>query len=336
MFRTFILAAMGALLISGASAHADPFRIIVTETEAPLVPNSLIYLAQQEGFFERAGVDVTLVPVQQTPMAIAALQAGDGDMANISLSSLLDLHAQGASDFVAVHSSDKAIPFIIAGRDDVTLKNMAGKRFGIGRPNSLDATMSSAVLGTKGVSLEAMTLMPLGQPAVRGQALMAGRVDATTLSIGSYLALPDKSNLHILVDVKDYFDAAPVVTKVDVVRRPTLETRAGDLQHVLEALTLAARDFAENPDHWVTAMEKARPDIAPETLEALAKAYANSWTVNGGFQKDELLYAQTWYQKGEPTNTAYLVDPANWIDFAPMDAVLKAIGPSDLGDSISR
>lgn len=322
-------------LLAGAAA-ADPFRIIVTDLETPLVPNAVLNLAAQEGYFDRAGVEVELVHVRQTPMAIAALQAGQGEMANISVEALLSLHAEGANDIVAVHSSDKSLPFVIAARKGVTLRTMAGTRFGIGQPGSLDQTLSAAVLGAKGVSLGALVQVPLGQPAVRGQALMAGRIDATTLSIGSYLSLPDRDGLQLLIGVEDYFRAAAVISKVDVVARTTLAGRAQDLDRVLEALTLAARDYAADPALWVAAMERARPDVAPATLTELAGYYRASWTVNGGLQRDELLHAQTWYSHGMERNTRWIVDPARWMDFAPMDRVLARIGVSDLGDPVSR
>lgn len=331
MFRALALTLLLAL-----PAQADPFRIIVTDTEVPLVPNSVLNLAASGGYFQREGVAVELVHVKQTPMAVAALRAGAGEMANISVEALLALHREGAQDVVAVHSSDKALPYVIAARQGVTLPDMAGSRFGIGQPGSLDQVLSAAVLAARGVSLKALQHVPLGQPAARGQALLAGRVDATTLSIGAYLSLPDRDGLHLLVDVADYFAAAPVASKLDVVRRDTLRDRPQDLDRVLAALTLASRDFAADPARWVQAMREARPDVAVEVLDQLARDYARNWTVNGGVQRQELLFAQTWYGRGQDSNARYLVDPAKWFDLAPMDRVLARLGVSALGDAVSR
>src|SRR4051794_37127789 len=76
-------------------AAAAPFRIIITETETPLVPNSVIDLANRLGYYKKAGADeVELVRVQQTPSAVAALRSGQGDMANIALDSALQLVAR--------------------------------------------------------------------------------------------------------------------------------------------------------------------------------------------------------------------------------------------------
>ena len=44
--RTIILAAAAAVLLAGPAA-ADPFRLIVTDMETPLVPNSVMELAEQ-------------------------------------------------------------------------------------------------------------------------------------------------------------------------------------------------------------------------------------------------------------------------------------------------
>jgi NitT/TauT family transport system substrate-binding protein len=58
---------VAAALAVIAPAQADPFKLIVTETETPLVPNSVADLAIKLGYYKKAGVDVELVRVQQTP-----------------------------------------------------------------------------------------------------------------------------------------------------------------------------------------------------------------------------------------------------------------------------
>lgn len=341
-----IIKAIGLSVVLGLSslvgpALAEPFRIIVTETETPLVPNSLLYLAKVEGYFDRAGVDVELVPAAQTPMAVAALRSGQGEMANISVDALISLHREGVGDVVAIHSSGKTIPYVIVGRKDMSLETMAGASFGIGRIRSLDHDLSSRVLEGHRVNIDTLQLVPLGEPKVRAQALAAGRIDATTMSIGSFLAMPERDRFKVLVDVTDFFETVPLVTKVDVVRRATLETRAEEVEKVLEALTLAARDYAKTPEKWVAAMERARPDVKVDALSELAGIYQGSWTVNGGLQFGELIYTAKNTQSGvvlrvDGEDTPFRIEVENWTDFGPMDRVLARIGPSDLGDKVDR
>jgi len=89
MQRKSFIAAGAAAVAAGsaprAARAADPFRLIITETDIPLVPNSVEWLALSMGYFKRAGVDVELIKVQQTPSAVAALHAGQGEMANIGI-----------------------------------------------------------------------------------------------------------------------------------------------------------------------------------------------------------------------------------------------------------
>ncbi|KRA97256.1 hypothetical protein ASD83_08890 [Devosia sp. Root685] len=333
---TYIAIAMVLAGLSLVPVAAAPFRIIVTSTEVPLVPNSVLHLALSEGYFERAGVEVELVPAAQTPMAITALLTGGGEMANISVEALLGLYARGDKSLVAVGSTDKAIPYIIAARDGVSFDSLSNGTFGVGRENSLDYTLSRLVLQSRGTRIEEMTYVPLGDPAVRAQALAQGRVDATTMSIGVFLAMPDRTGLDILVDAAEFYRAAPVLTKVNVVSAGVLKDRAGEVDAVLEALTLAARDFAGDPQLWVEAMARARPDVAPETLAELSGLYAKSWTVNGGLQLSDANYTQTWFEESGSLGADVKIPVRFWTRFEPMDRVLEKIGVSEAGDAVTR
>ena len=58
------------------AAHAaEPFRLIITESVTPLVPNSVMELALEFGYFRREGVEVRLIRVDQTPLAVAWFRA---------------------------------------------------------------------------------------------------------------------------------------------------------------------------------------------------------------------------------------------------------------------
>ena len=290
-FRRLAAAVLAAAGISGlaGTAPAEPFRLIVTDLAAPLVPNSVMDLAAELGYFQREGVEVELVRVQQTPSALAALQAGEGEMANISVDAALQLTARGQLALKAVMSPNKSLPFLIAGKESIAgPEDLPGHSFAIGRVGSLDHTLSVAVLRARGVDPDRLDYVAIGQPNVRAQALAAGQVDATTMSIGVWMALPDRSGLHVIVDPDTYYIAAPVLQKVNVVPDTVLAARPGDVSGVVRALTLAARDFAHDPKLWVDALVKARPDVERADLELLARAFAASWSENGGLDRGEI------------------------------------------------
>lgn len=331
------IAALALMTGAGLAQSGEPFRLIVTHLEPPLVPNSVMDLAVELGYFEAEGVNVELVRVQQTPSAIAALQSGDGDMANIGVDALLQVIHNGATDFRAVTSPNKSLPFLIASKDDIaTPADLAGRSFGVGRVGSLDHSLSSLVLSSLGMSIDDSEIVSLGQPDVRGQALLAGQIDATTISIGVWSELPDTEGLHVLVDQAAYYEGAPVVNKVNAVPGNVLSERAEDVEAVIRALTKLSREFSENPQMWVEAMAEVRPDVERETLELLADAFVGTWSVNGGVSAQELSFTADWLYETEDFAGLEQLALEDWVDFGPMDAVLAELGTDDSADPADR
>jgi NitT/TauT family transport system substrate-binding protein len=324
-------------LAFAAPAAAEPFRLIVTDLAAPLVPNSVMDLAAQLGYFAREGVEVELVRVQQTPSALAALQAGEGEMANIAVDSALQVVARNQLGLKAIMSPNKALPFLIAARDDIAqAESLDRHSFAIGRLGSLDHTLSVAVLRSRGVDPDTMRFVAIGQPSVRAQALAAGQVDATTMSIGVWMSLPDRAGLHVLVDTDAFYIAAPVLQKVNVVPDAVLEARRDDVAGVVRALTLAARDFARDPARWVDAMAVARPDVSREDLALLARSFAASWSENGGLNRGEIEYTVEWLYESPDFADLRRPDLAEWVDFSVLDAVLAEVGTAPGADRPAR
>jgi len=172
----------------------------------------------------------------------------------------------------------------------------------------------------------------VGQPADRASALMAGAIDATTVSIGVWLSMPKKDGLHVLVDQATYYAGAPVVAKVNVVRDDVLQSKRAEITAVTTAIIKASRDFATNPKMWVDAMVVARPDVARSDLEALAEAFKYSWSVNGGLNKDDLQTTTNTDYEGPDYKDLRKVSFDEWVDLSIIQSVLKSVGVSPLSD----
>jgi len=333
-----ILAAVVVVTAAGAAgpSAAEPFRLITTDLEPQLVPNSVMDLAESLGYFDREGVDVELVRVQQTPSAIAALQAGEGEMANVSVDAALQLVARDQIKLKAVVSPNKSLPFLIAGKTEITaLPDLKGRAFGVGRVGSLDHSLSTRVLGSEGVDIDALDFVAIGQPNVRAQALAAGQIDATTMSIGVWLAMPEKAGLHVLVDPDAYYAAAPVLNKVNVVPDEVLAARRDDVVKVVRALVKASRDFAADPGKWVEAMAAARPDVDRATLEELGRQFAGTWSVNGGLNRDELQETVDWQYATPDFADLRRVGLDEWVDLSILGDVLDTEGVAGESDAPS-
>lgn len=320
-------AAAGSLALPHTVRAADPFRIIITETQIPLVPNSVTWLALSLGYFKRAGVDVQLVEVGQTPSAVAALRSGGGEMANIGTDTALQLIGRNQMVLRGVVSPDKALPFVVAAKKTIgKVGDLTGKTFGVARIGSVDYEMTRVVLAKLGVNPDSVQYLAIGQPDVRAQALLAGQIDATTFSIGIWTTLPDKSKIKMLVSQADYFKNAPFVSKLNVVTADTVKNRPKDIAAVVKALILASRDFRLHPQFWVDGVAAARTDVTRPQLTALAEAYAHSWSVNGGLNMNAVKFTTDTLYRGPDFKDLPAVEPAQWIDLSYIDSTLRTVG----------
>jgi NitT/TauT family transport system substrate-binding protein len=338
--RTTVATLAGALVVAALAApaaKADPFKLIVTETETPLVPNSVADLAIGLGYYKRAGVDVELVRVQQTPSAVAALRSGEGDMANIAIDTALQLVGRDQMKLKGVVSPDKALPFLIAAKKSIaTPKDLNGKIFGVARVGSADYTLSRVVLGKLGVDVGGLQYLSIGQPPVRAQSLAAGQIDATSISIGVWLSMPDKSGVQAMVDQATFYQLAPFVSKLNVVTDDVAKKKPKEVAAVVRGVIMASRDFAKDPSLWVAAMEKARPDVKPDDLKALGEAYRKEWAVNGGLNVSEVKFTTDTEYQSPDFKDLRPVAPAEWIDTSFIDGVLKDIGTAPDLDATGR
>lgn len=325
--RFFRSAALGLLLGLLLPAHTFAFTIVLTEPSKPLAPTSVTELAQQLGYFSREGVDVQFERVNGTPLAIASLAAGQGDMAEVSVEALLKLTARGDTRFRAISSPAKSLSHVIVARDGIgALPDLRGKEFGIGQTGTLDDTLTRTVLRELGLDPGDLNIVSIGQPQLRLKALQAGKIDATTISFGDWLTLPEKSGLHLLLPMDEYFRAAPVIAKLNVVAAKTLRDKRDEVVKVASALIKIARDFARDPQAWAAAMAQARPDVSADDLAALARAYAADWCVDGCFgeaqarESARFFYAQPAFADGRKPEVS------EWADFSVLDEILGTVG----------
>jgi NitT/TauT family transport system substrate-binding protein len=323
--RVVAAGALGAAIMAAAPAAAQ-FRLIVVEPTTPLVLNSVMWLAEQMGYYDREGVDVQIVPVDAATAA-QAFVAGEGEMANLSLLQVLTIAAQNVMGLKAVTSPDKFLPFTIVANNTIqTAADLVGKTFGVAAIGSLDYTLSRLVMTAMGISPDSVNYVPVGPPAQRGIALIAGQIDATTMSIGVFLGLEDKSNIHVLVPVDDYLAHAGVLNKVNVVPDTVLQTRRDEVEAVVRAMTRLARDFAADPNLWVEQMVIARPEYSRANLEILAVQFQNAWSVNGGMDRVTLEEGVAATYTTPEMAGLRMLTLDEWVDFTVADNVIADLG----------
>jgi NitT/TauT family transport system substrate-binding protein len=336
---TALLAACLALALGPpVQARAtERLRLVVTHTAAPLVPNSVMDLADTLGFYRREGLAVDLVRVQSTPLAIVALKTGNADLANISLGGALQLAGQRVMKIKAVISPDKAIRYLIASHSDVaSIRALQGSTLGIGSVGSLDHSMTRLVLAARGIDVEKVKMVALGEPHVRALALSARRIDATTMSVGTWNRFRDRPGLKVLLSDEDYFNAEPVLNKVIVAEQDLLAARRPAVERFVAALVKASRAFAADPGAWVEGMRVARPDVPRGELEELARSFTRHWSVNGGLDPAQVIYSIEQLYRQPEFRELRRVGADELLDLGPLGAVLSRIGIVEGMDAPAR
>jgi NitT/TauT family transport system substrate-binding protein len=251
--------------------------------------DSVLKLADRLGFYEKHGVKVTIVTLEGTPQAIAALNARAVDLADIGIDSAIRLRADNGLAIRGIVSGTLGAPFLIAAKTEIaTLEGLVGRSYAVADNGSLDHTLSQLVLASKGVAPDGPHYVPIGAPAARVQALAAGRIDATAVSYGTFLPIANTPGIHVLVDPATFSRATPGISKFVAALDSTIAAKGEAIQRFTDALIDASRAFEADPASWVDAMAAARDDLSRHNLEETAKFLAGRWCVNGCMNGAEL------------------------------------------------
>ncbi|HEX6513240.1 MAG TPA: ABC transporter substrate-binding protein [Chloroflexota bacterium] len=322
---------VGLAACGGAAAPASKqvlkLSLGLASKPAPPLPNSVLWLAKELGYYDREGLDVTLQFLDGTPSIIASMISGDVDVGNVGTDQAVKLTAQKSLDLRAINSSDVRQYFLIAARDSiVSPADLKGKSFGVANVGSLDDRMTRLVLADKGVKPSDMTFVNIGAPDVRAQALLAGRLDSTTLSAGTWATIQGQKGVKVLVNADDYYAAAPINLKINAATTNVIKTKPEELRRFTAAVLKASRAFAASEDVWVQAMLKSRSDLKQTDLEELWPRFSQAWAANGllnlaQYQKTSDYLYQTTDFMGVP-----LLQVADWTDTSFVDSVLRDIG----------
>jgi len=71
-------------------------------------------------------------------------------------------------------------------------------------------------------------------------------------------------------------------------------------------------------------------------LEALAEAFTDSWSINGGLNREELEYTAQWAYESPDFEGVQKVSLEDWVDFSVIDEALQKLGKAEGADQAVR
>jgi NitT/TauT family transport system substrate-binding protein len=302
-------------------------RVGVAVTPPPALPESALWLARDLGFYQQEGLDVEIVEVDATPSVVTAMRTGDVDIGDINYEDVIRLTATKGLEMRTINSASGRNFFMVVGKNSIaSVGELRGRSYAIARVGSQDHALSSKVLAVKGVPPDAVNYVAIGAPNVRAQALVAGQIDATTLSLATWVTVQNQPNLKVLVNADEYFDALPLVNKGNAVTTRVLNEKADALRRFTAALIKTSRYLAENKAGWVDAMAKLRPEMVRTDLEYLWDQFGASWAVNGQLNLGAYQTSNDFLYEQGTFNDAPKIDAKDWTDTQFVDAALKDLG----------
>ena len=320
-----------------APAGALKLHLGLTTSPPPPQPNAVLWLARDRGFYQAEGLDVDLQEVQATPSVVTAMRTGDIDVGSIATQDVLSLTAGNALQLRAIGSQEGQTHFVVVAREGInSVDELKGKSFGIARPGSVDDSLSRLVLSAQGLDPSSMTFVAVGAPNLRIQAMLAGQLDATTTSIGNWVTLQSQKGIHLLVDEKTYFAAAPIVQKVTVVKADALQQKPEALRRFTAALIKASGYFANDKQAWIEAMQARRPDVSVGDLGGIWEQTRGSWPVNGGFNPDQYQKTAEFLYATDDFKALPRLELSTWAATGLVDSVLKELGVDSTLDPPGR
>jgi NitT/TauT family transport system substrate-binding protein len=265
-------AVVGALASPVRAQTNQALRVGVLSTESAAEP----YYANELGLFAKAGLDVTITTMSNTPSIVAAIVAGALDIGYTTIDSVASIHSHNIPLVVIAPATDYIDPGTVNTvgvlvRPDSpirTAKDLKGKTIATPALHSLGTTGASAWVDANGGESSTVSYVEIPFPA-QPAALAAGRVDAV-FEVEPFYSAAAKSNRvlfagysaiskHFLVNL---WVAAPdwARTHADLVRR---------FVSVIHETAVWANSHHEQS----AAMLAKTSNIPVETINAMARGH---------------------------------------------------------------
>ena len=167
----------------GGSASADGQleKTELTIGVLPLADYAAVYWADEKGFFDDAGLDVTLQPISGGPVGIQSVVAGDIDCSFANTIATAVAQSSGVPvDMVALSSALGDESNIIVVRDDSpirSIEDLDGATIGVNTTNSVGDVTFNNLVADAGLDVSAQFVeVPFGEMIAGVQ---GGSIDAT-------------------------------------------------------------------------------------------------------------------------------------------------------------
>lgn len=233
-----------------------------------------IWVAKDEGYFLRYGLDPELVPIPGAERIIGALIAGEVPLTTLAPTAALNAALNGVEIVFFGAYSNKLRFWLYAQPDILSVADLRGKQVAVTGRAGIVARTASLILERSGLDPERdVTMIATGNIANSLQALLSGAVTAGILSPPATFQADDHG-LRLLVDTTDW--GLPGLSGV-AARRDWLASNAplarGAVQALAEGLAFLHRDKERTKQIIGKYTQTDDPVLLERTYETMTRGW---------------------------------------------------------------
>ena len=281
--RVAVLAAISTLVLAGCSSESpdsttssgasgtsstptDPLKIAYA---SDLDPNDI---ADQFGI-RASGADWTALT--EDSAVTAGLQNGNFDIGNIDVTAAIKAIQAGVPIKIIYVSQNKPEFVLVAQSDITSLSDLAGKTVAYHAPGSLTEILERELVRQNDPDLEdKINWVVLPESPNRAAAMLAGRIDATTLEYLDVLALKRQGDFNVLQSWADLTGpSGDAIATVWVASDKFLANNQDRVVNFLDDVQAGYDTVYADKGAWMSLAEELVPDIATDDLSAAYDYY---------------------------------------------------------------
>jgi ABC-type nitrate/sulfonate/bicarbonate transport system substrate-binding protein len=297
-------------------------------------------LASDLGFMSKEGLNVKVVEYDGSPQALAALEGGDAEMAQVNISPVVAEVARGARLRVvwgnvngnplkpAAPSPGGGGAMLVSSLSFSSVDQLKGARIGISQKGATNHLALVSFLHKNGIDpVTGVRWVEGGTPIERVNKVIDGGIDATwTTSQTLALFEGKRKAFKILASGKELAEGGGIAFLVVVATAELVEAEPQTVLSAVKALVKASRDFSEHPEVWVAAATKRRPEVGREAILKLWEQTRGHWPVNGRLDPKAVEDTSAILVKAGEVSAMPSVPAEEWVEMRFVDTALSELG----------
>lgn len=262
---------LAGLGLADLSAATPLTKLTITSGSAS-ERDGVLYVAQDQGFFRKYGLDLTFVQVRNGPVAMSALSSGEtqfhwGSVSGANLGAI----SEGADLVFVAGFINRLSGMFLANPRVKTPNDLKGKSIGVNSLSGGGWIFSMLMLDYWNLVPERdrIQFRTLGDQAIMAQGVLSGTVDAAFLGY-TFGKMLESKGFTVLADSEKL--PIPYQGSGLIARRSFVTTQAATFDNVLRAL-LDASAYIRNPENKQQVMKSLARALRFRRVEEAEDGY---------------------------------------------------------------